>query len=143
MEEDLMSLSDDQKIEKINSEGIIGYVRTELAMSLQSDELKLQVIDKTPYFGDKNKIIKSLKSDEAKIQALSLTDDESLKSDIILTLQSDKSKLEAMEQHISSEMQRTKIISGFSSIENKLACLNLVQNSFYKRRNIRKHCNCK
>lgn len=160
IEERLMSLSDDEKIDRLRYETNYNYVKI-LVGSLQSDELKLQMIDKLPDYYDKADFVKSLqsddlkldyirnvkqhdyckvdiaksmKSDELKIQALSLFDDKDFhKCAIIITLQSDEKKIEAMKQHIRPGYYR-EVIESFSSTENKIANLNLLNSSYDKRK---------
>ena len=65
IEKRLMSLSDDEKIERLEYERDYRYTKI-LAMSLQSDKLKLQMIDKLDEY-DKIKLVKSLQSDGLKM----------------------------------------------------------------------------
>ena len=161
IEKRLVSLSDNEKIEKLKDESNYYYVKI-LIMNLQSDELKLQMIDKLQGYDKaylveslqsdnlkldyirnekddiymKKHIAKSIKSDELKMQAISLFDnnDEYNKSTIILTLQSDEKKIEAMKKHIKTSNQRRKIIESLSLAENKIANLNLLNSSYDKQR---------
>lgn len=160
IEERLMSLSDDEKIDRLGHESNYYYVKI-LVMSLQSDELKLQMIDKLQDYDKANlveslqsddlkldyiknmkqddykkaDIAKSIKSDELKIQALSVFEDNDdfNKCAIIITLQSDEKKIEAMKQHIRPYNYR-EVIESLSSSENKIANLNLLNSSYDKQK---------
>lgn len=153
----LMSLSDDEKIKRLGYESNYYYVKI-LVMSLQSDELKLQMIEKLRDYDKANlvaslqsdelkldymrnmkedvyqkvDIAKSMKSDESKMQALSfLLEDSSgyYKKKIIITLQSDENKIKAMKQHLRID-DYVEVIESFSSTENKIANLYLLNFSY-------------
>lgn len=154
----LMSLSDDEKLYELKFEKNYYNVKM-MIMSFQSDELKLQMIDKL-HDDDKEKLIeslqsdnlkleylksmkqdnqskkediaKSIKSDELKIQTLSLFNDYDRRS-IILTLQSDEKKIEAMKQYV-KPYEYIQIIKNLSSVENKIANLSLLEMSHQRQK---------
>lgn len=161
IEERLMSLSDDEKIDRLEYESNYYYVKI-LVMSLQRDKLKLQMIDKLTD-GDKANLVaslqsddlkldylrnmkqwdykkvdiaKSIKSDVLKMQALSLFEDNDdyKKRDIIITMKSDENKLEAMKQHIKEPSCFREILESLSLDKNKIANLNLLSSSYDKQK---------
>ena len=81
-------------------------------MSLNSDELKLQMIDKLKD-SHKAELIESMQSDDLKMQSLSFFDN--YKQEIIISMKSDEKKIEAMKKYIEGSGRKNKN-TGFKHI---------------------------
>ena len=122
-----------QMIDKLQDD----YDKANLVKSLQSDDLKLVYLRNMKQSDYKRvDIAKSIKSDELKIQALSLFDDndEFNKREIIITMQSDENKLKAMKQHLKSSRYFRDILESLILDENKIANLGLLNSSYDKQK---------
>ena len=131
-----MSLQSDKlKLQMIDK--LQDYDKANLVETLQSDDLKLDYLRNMKQ-GDYKKadIAKSIKSDELKMQALSLFEDNDdyNKRDIIITMQSDENKLKAMKQHIKAPYYFREILESLTLDENKIANLNLLSSSYDKQK---------
>ena len=129
-EEELMMLSDDEKIkllETFNNE----QIKAAIIKLLQSEEKKLEELEKIIDEFAKVSIIKTLQSDEKKIEALRKLTDEFAKAIVIETLQSDKQKIEELVK-LSDNYCKEYIITSLEDDDEKINLLEHLSSDQYK-----------
>ena len=150
IERNLISLSDEEKIERLEYENNYFYIKIIIG-SLQSDELKMSMLEKI-HEEDRGKIVTTIKSDDIKLNYITNVDQSiscryeialSMKSDelkaatlelfeeydrqsIILSMKSDKMKIEAMKGYLRF-YNYLEIIESLTSIEKKVENLPLLK----------------
>ena len=150
IEKNLRSLSDEEKIKRLEYETNYFYIRV-LIESLQSDELKMSMLDKI-HEEDRGKIVSTITSDDIKLNYITNVDQSisckyeivlSMKSDelksasldmfgeydrqaIILTMKSDEMKIESMKGYLRF-YNYLEVIESLTSIEKKIENLPLLQ----------------
>ena len=150
IEKNLRSLSDEEKIKRLEYETNYFYIRV-LVESLQSDELKMSMLEKI-HEEDRGKIVSTITSDDIKLNYITNVDQSvsckyeivlSMKSDelksasldmfgeydrqaIILTMKSDEMKIESMKGYLRF-YNYLEVIESLTSIEKKIENLPLLQ----------------
>lgn len=150
IEKNLRSLSDEEKIKRLEYETNYFYIRV-LVESLQSDELKMSMLEKI-HEEDRGKIVSTITSDDIKLNYITNVDQSvsckyeivlSMKSDelksasldmfgeydrqaIILTMKSDEMKIESMKGYLRF-YNYLEVIESLTSIEKKVENLPLLQ----------------
>ena len=72
IERNLISLSDEEKIERLEYENNYFYIKIIIG-SLQSDELKMSMLEKI-HEEDRGKIVRTIKSDDIKLNYITKVD---------------------------------------------------------------------
>lgn len=91
------------------------------------DDVKMKKIRNLKDSGDKEELIASLKNDTNKLKMLDELTSELEKGKVILTLNSDTNKINAMKEYIKKDRLCMFIINSLDSDDNKINCLNLLQ----------------
>ena len=161
IEEKLINLTEDQKLERLKEETNYAYIKAlvmhlqkdenklkmmhllyendvdELMCSLQSDDLKLYYIRKLPQDSIRAvEVAKSIESDYKKSEALPMFQDEYARTDIIKTMQLDTNKINAMQEYISKMRNRREIITTFINTQNKIDGLYYIIDDDYERKKV-------
>lgn len=161
IEEKLINLTEDQKLERLKEETNYAYIKAlvmhlqkdenklkmmhllyendvdELMCSLQSDDLKLYYIRKLRQDSIRAvEVAKSIESDYKKSEALPMFQDEYARTDIIKTMQLDTNKINAMQEYISKMRNRREIITTFINTQNKIDGLYYIIDDDYERKKV-------
>lgn len=117
IEKNLRSLSDEEKIKRLEYETNYFYIRV-LIESLQSDELKMSMLDKI-HEEDRGKIVSTITSDDIKLNYITNVDQSiSCKYEIVLSMKSDELKSASLDMF--GEYDRQAIILTMKSDEMKI-----------------------
>ena len=117
IEKNLRSLSDEEKIKRLEYETNYFYIRV-LVESLQSDELKMSMLEKI-HEEDRGKIVSTITSDDIKLNYITNVDQSvSCKYEIVLSMKSDELKSASLDMF--GEYDRQAIILTMKSDEMKI-----------------------
>ena len=117
IEKNLRSLSDEEKIKRLEYETNYFYIRV-LIESLQSDELKMSMLEKI-HEEDRGAIVSTITSDDIKLNYITNVDQSiSCKYEIVLSMKSDELKSASLDMF--GEYDRQAIILTMKSDEMKI-----------------------
>ncbi len=128
MDEKIMSLSDDEKIEEL---GKLNDDRHKFAIirTIQDEDKKVEALEKLSVDNYKVAIIKTLQDENKKIEQLEKFSEDKYKLNIIQTIQDEDKKIEALEK-ISDDIWKVMIIEELQDEDKKIEALEKLSDEY-------------
>ncbi len=128
MDEKIMSLSDDEKIEELEKISDDNH-KVPIIKTIQSDDKKIEALGKLSDDWAKESIIESLQDEGKKVEELEKLSDDYYRLPIIYTLQDEDKKVEALEKII-DDYDKVKVIGGIQDEDKKIEALEKLSSDF-------------